>query len=91
MKDEPSHMMKFMRKVSKKKIQEDEDEGYQESYRKEVSSKQNRQKVKKTKKIAKSQREKKTPEHLNINAKNKKMKHRTPKIRERSNKKQIRL
>ena len=36
-------------------------------------------------------RKAKAPEHLNIDEKNKKMKGRTPVIRERSNKKQIHL
>ncbi len=92
MKDVPSHMMKFIRKITKKKMKEaTEEEGFEKNYRKQPSSKQNRQRVKKIKSLERKKRKTKSPEHLTVEEKNKKMKKRTPIIRARSNKKQIRL
>ena len=96
MKDEPSHMMKFMKQVTKeKKVQAKEegaiDENVEKSYRKEITSKQNKQKSKQAKSVERKKRKLKSPEHLSVEEKNKKMKGRTPVIRERSSKKQIRL
>jgi len=98
MKDAPSNMMKFMKKVTKETMKEaaeknetEQDNSIKEELKKEVTSKQNCQKVKKGKAKAKKQRKAKVPTHLSSDEKNKKMTKRIPKIRERSHKSEIHL
>lgn len=92
MKDVPSHMMKFMRKMTKKAMNEVvEDEPFQENYRKEVTSKQNPQKVKKTKSKIKEKTKKHIPEDTTPEEKNRLMQERIPRMRERSHKKEIHI
>jgi len=92
MKDAPSHMMKFMRKMSKKPIQKEvEDESYQKKYRKTVISKQNKQKVKKRKTLVKKSKKKQIPENLTPDEQNRLMEERIPRIRERSHKREIHI
>ncbi|MBN2479395.1 MAG: hypothetical protein JXA94_04130 [Parachlamydiales bacterium] len=92
MKDMPSHMMKFMRKVTKKTMNEVKEGEFEKEYRKEpTTSKQNPQKVKQKKAKIKNMENQKVPEHLSVDEKNKKMKLRTPQIRQRSHKSEIKI
>jgi hypothetical protein len=91
MKDIPGHMMKFMRKVLKNSTQDINDESYKENYKKEITSKQNHQKVKKRKNIIKKTRRDHIPQDLTPDEKNKLMKERTPRMRERSHKTEIHI
>jgi len=83
MKDVPSHMMKFIRKVTKKNIEAAEDESYKKEYQKEIISDKNKQKLKKKKIITRQERQERTPEHLTVEEKNRKMKHREPIMKEK--------
>ncbi len=85
MKDIPGHMMKFMRKVTKKAMQEVEDESYKKEYKKEVLSKKNPQRVKKTKSKVRKMRKEHVPEDLTPEEQNKLMNERVPRIKERKN------
>jgi hypothetical protein len=81
-----------MRKIAKKSTKEVEDETYKKKYKKEVTSKQNRQKVKKRKSKIRKQKKMQIPEQTNPEEQNKIMKKgRIPRIRERSHKKEIHL
>ena len=93
MKDIPSHMMKFMRKVTKKNINDqiEDDESYKKEYRKPILSKKNKQESKKKKTLMKQEVEAHIPKHLSIDEKNKKMKKRIPEFRERSHKMELRI
>lgn len=93
MKDVPSNMMKFMKKMAKKNMNEDKnaDDSYKKEYKKETISKQNRQHVKKRKAKMRKMRNKHIPENLTPEERNKLMKGRTPRMRERSHKKEIHI
>jgi hypothetical protein len=83
MKDVPSHMMKFIRKVTKKNIEAAEDESYKQEYRKEITSDNNKQKEKKKKILMRKERQERIPEHLTVEEKNRKMKKREPIMKEK--------
>lgn len=89
MKDAPSHMMKFIRKITKKAMEEAEDDSFKKSYKKEVISKKNRQKVKKRKIKIKQMRREHIPQDLSPEEQNRLMKERTPRFRNRSHKCEI--
>lgn len=91
MKDVPSHMMKFMRKITKKAMQEVEDESYKKKYKKEVISKKNPQRVKKTKAKVRKMRKEHIPEDLTPEEQNRLMEERIPRMRERSHKKELHI
>ncbi|MFA6119397.1 MAG: hypothetical protein WCT85_03295 [Parachlamydiales bacterium] len=83
MKDIPSHMMKFIKKVTRENIENAEDESYKQEYKKEIISDKNIQKVKKAKETVRKERKMHIPEDLDVDEKNKKMKHREPIMKEK--------
>lgn len=83
MKDIPGHMMKFMRKVAKKAMNEVEDVSYRKEYKKEIISKQNPQEVKKRKAKIRESRKQHIPQDASPEEQNRIMKERTPRIRQR--------
>ena len=91
MKDAPSHMMKFMRKMNKNAPDENTDDSYKKEYRKEITSKQNKQEVKQRKANMKKAREEHIPEDLTPEEQNCLMKKRTPRMRPRSHKAEIHI
>ena len=89
MKDAPSHMMKFMKKIKDNPIEEVEDESVMENYRKEVISKKNPQKKKQLKAEKRKAGKKKPSIHKSKEQQNKEMKKRIPEIRPRATKKKL--
>ncbi|NGX56414.1 MAG: hypothetical protein K1060chlam5_00653 [Candidatus Anoxychlamydiales bacterium] len=89
MKDVPSHMMKFMKKINKENIQEVEDESVMENYRKKPTSKQNKQKQKQLKAQKRKKGEIKPSIHKDKDERDKEMKKRVPEIRQRTHRKEV--
>jgi hypothetical protein len=84
MKDAPSHMMKFMKKMKNNPIEEVEDESVMQNYRKEVISKKNPQKKKQLKAEKRKAGKKKPSIHKSKQERNIEMIKRVPEIRQRS-------